>query len=244
MRRFLVLVGVALTGSLATASPAAADDFKCNGVFTGTFDNVVVPKNRACTLVASNVKGNVKALRDAYFEADGTRIGGNVQGDMALTILIHDASSVGGNVQADKTPQLFLFDSTVAGDLGVKAQDAPISGFGAVQICGMTVPGGNIQVAQSGTDILIGFAAQGCPGNTVSQGNVQVEENFSEVEFEIRDNTISKGNLQVFKNRGPVPKVVQNNTGGQNLQCKENDEPFLAAGNAGWNQREDQCAAP
>ena len=40
--------------SLAEARP----DFKCNGVFKGkTYDDVIVPRGAACTLVDSTVTG-------------------------------------------------------------------------------------------------------------------------------------------------------------------------------------------
>lgn len=241
MKRLPLLLALALTGLLAMAAPASADDFKCNGAFTGTFDNVVVPKNGACVLSGSTVKGNILALKNAYFESDGTSVGGNVQGDRALTLFVHNGSTVGGSVQGDKTAQLFLFDSTVTGD--IQAQDAINPGFGAAQVCGMTVHTGNVQVKKMGPEILIGDPlAVDCAGNTVAQGDVQVEENFTGVELVIRGNTIPNGNLQVFKNRGPAEQVVQSNTGGGNLQCKENEPPFVGSPNSGWEQTEGQCS--
>jgi hypothetical protein len=244
VKKFLLLGAMALAsaGLLATAAPAAARDFKCNGVFAGaTVGNVVVPPNGACTLAASSVKGNVSVRRGAYFEAENTRIGGNVQGSSALTVFIHGGSRIGGNVQGDKTPQLFLFDSTVVGD--IQAQDA-VSDFGHVQICGMTVVSGNIQIKKMGTDILIGEVDPlvGCAPNTVQNGDVQAEENFTDVEFVIRGNAIPNGNLQVFKNRGPSEKFVEFNTGGESLQCKENDSSFVGSPNTGWKQTEGQCS--
>jgi hypothetical protein len=237
MRKLLLVVVLAATGLLATAAPAVADDFECNGVFAGaTFDNVVVPENGACTLVGSTVRGNVKVLTNAYFEANATRVIGNVEGDRALTIFVHEGSQVGGNVQGDKTAQVFLFDSDVAGNAEAKES---IEDFGAAQVCGMSI-GGNVEVQKMGTDVLVGDPlALDCAGNTV-EGNIKVEENFTDVELTIRGNTV-RGNLEVFKNEGPSDKAVQSNTGGEKLTCKENSPPFVGSPNPGFQEYEGQC---
>ena len=54
-------------------------------------------------------------------------------------------------------------------------------------------------------------------------------------------NTVG-GNLQVFKTFGSAPKSVNNNRVRQNLQCKENDQPFTSSGNTA-GKFEDQCRA-
>ena len=45
----------------------------------------------------------------------------------------------------------------------------------------------------------------------------------------------------MFKNRGPGPKTVQGNTVRGDLQCFENDEPFLGTPNVA-RKAEGQCA--
>jgi hypothetical protein len=235
MRKFLVLLGVALSGLAATASPAMADDFRCTGAATGTFDNVVVPRNEACILTASTVTGNVKVQRNAYFEAATTSVGGNVEGSRAQTVFLHDLSIVDGSVTTQRTIQVFLFDSFVNGGVNVEGTTE------VVDVCGMTV-NGNLTVKKSGQDILLGDPlTEDCAGNTL-RSNVQVEENDVNVELVIRGNSVG-GNLQVFKNRGPADKFVDDNTGsGGALQCKENQPRFFSANNNGFASEEGQCS--
>jgi hypothetical protein len=240
MRKFIVLVGVALVALLATASSALAEDFKCEGTFTGeTFDDVTVPRGAACKLVNSTVAGDVEVLRDAYFEAGDTAIGGDVEGRRAQTIFIDTDSRVFGHVHGHGTIQVFIFNATVIRSIFV--EDAT----DVVDICGTTVFKGNVTVEDSGQDILIGSSDPGteCAGNFVRRGDVEVEDNFVFVELVIEANTIPRGDLEVLRNDGhpAAPKLVRNNSGGDDLRCKGNSEPFVATGNTGWDEISGQC---
>jgi len=108
---------------------------------------------------------------------------------------------------------VFLFDSAVGED--VQVEDTS----GTVNVCGVQVTD-DIQVEDSGRDILVGDTLGGCGGNTVGD------------------------DLEVNRNSGPVEKFVQDNTGGDELECERNEDPFTASGNTGFREIEDQCVEP
>jgi hypothetical protein len=235
--RALGLIAAAVAAVLAIASPADARDLKCNGVFKGkTYDDVTVPRGAACTLTGSTVRGDVKALKDAYFQATDTAVRGDVEGKGAQTIFIDTGSRVAGSVEAVGAIQFYVYNSTIGEDIEPERVEE------AVQICGNTVRRGNIEVRRSGFDVLIGDPlAVGCRGNVVKRGDVKVTRNFSLVEFVLRGNTIKRGDLQVTSNTGPTPKFVQGNTGGGRITCRGNTL-LTASGNTGWDRALGQCA--
>ena len=213
---------------------------KCNRTFNGvTARQVVVPRNGACILKRSTVKGSVQVLGNAYFEARKTSIRGDVEGRNALTIFIHSNSRVARQVVAKRTPQVFLFGSTVGN--GVQARDA-ISDFGHVQLCGMTILEGDVFVEVTGRDVFVGDPRAGdCPGNSVRRGNVAIQRNYTDIELIVSGNRISSGSLTVSGNSGPSEKLVQGNTGAGTLTCEGNTLPFVATANLGWQQQFGQC---
>ena len=99
-------------------------------------------------------------------------------------------------------------------------------------------------VIHSGRDILFGdpTAGSGCVGNTVRNGHsLDVEDNFTDVEFVVRGNMFEGGDLRVEDNSGASDKFVQNNTGGDELECFDNETPFTGTPN-GFTTEEGQCA--
>jgi hypothetical protein len=249
--RVLGLTAVAVAALvLAIVSPAAARDLKCDGVFKGkTYDEVTVPRGAACTLIDSTVRGNVRALKNAYFQATGTAVRGDVEGKQVQTIFIDTGSRVSGSVEADRAVQFFVFNSTVGEDI------EPERTREVVQICGNTVRKGNIEVRRTGpaknlapaqrpgTDILIGDPfTVGCRGNVVKRGDVKVARNFADIEFVIRGNLIRRGDLQVIRNTGPAAKLIESNTGGERLTCRDNVTTLSIVDNKGWEHKQGQCA--
>jgi hypothetical protein len=246
--RVLGLMVVAAAALLAIASPAAARDLKCDGVFTGkTYDDVTVPRGAACTLIDSTVRGDVRALKNAYFQATRTAVRGDVEGEAVQTIFIDTGSRVSGSVEAERAAQFFVFNSTVGEDI------EPNRTKETVQVCGNTVRKGNIEVRRSGpdkadapdqrpgTDILIGDPLTvGCRGNVVKRGDIVVARNFADIEFVLRGNTVRKGDLKVSMNTGPAPKLVEDNTGGDRFTCRRNSL-LTAASNTGWGRMLGQC---
>ena len=240
MRKLFLFPGVACVALLAMAVPAQADHkFQCEGVHTGvTVRDVKVPRDASCSLIDSTVTGNVYVSRNAFFEAGGTDIAGEVHADDALTVFLDTGTTVGRSVRIHRTAQLFVFNATVGRDLEVEKAGE------VVQVCGTTVERGDIEIERSGTDLLVGDPqAKGCAGNTVSAGDIEIERNFTDVEFVVRGNTVGD-DLEVNRNSGPVEKFVQDNTGGDELECQGNEAPFTASGNTGFTDIEGQCVEP
>jgi hypothetical protein len=244
MRVFLA-IGLAAAAMLATASTAAAyhetDDLRCNGTYTGlAVEDVTVPTNGVCVLIDSSVIGKVRVKQDAYFEASDSTVAGRIESDRATTVFVHDGSIVGRGIRAKRTQQVLAFDSTIVrGDLRIERTPQD---FGKINVCGMRVYRGDIDVERSGSDILIGDPlTAGCAGNTVKYGDIEVERNFTDVELTVRGNTVGD-DLIVTDNKGPSDKVVADNKGGDRLRCRDNRSPFSASNNTGWNRKEGQCA--
>jgi hypothetical protein len=244
MRKLFVLVGVAMMAVLTFSSSAMAHrthSTSCNGTLTGQTisGDLVVPDDGACTLVNSSVGDDVWVGKNAFFQATGSQIGDHVEGNGSQTIFIDTGSTVGGDVEANRTAQVFVFNSTINGPVEAWKSTAK------VQICGNTIDG-SVHVHRSGTDILFGDPqAADCAANTVLNGHwVRIEDNFTDVELVVRGNAIQGGDLKVNDNAGPSGKSVENNTGGDVLECYGNEQPFTASGNTGWNDLRGQCAVP
>jgi hypothetical protein len=247
--KFLGLMAACVAALLAIASPASArSEFKCDGAYKSkTYGDVVVPRGAACTLVDSKVRGNVRVLKSAYFQATNTAIAGDVEGREAQTIYM-EARSRAASVESVGAVQFFVFNSIIGEDI------EPERTREKVQICGNTVRRGNIEVRGSGpasrkslsqhpgTDILIGDPlAEGCRGNDVKRGDIKVIGNYTDIEFVIRGNRVRRGNLQVSRNTGPVPKIVDANEGGNRVSCRGNTL-IAESGNTDWSRIRGQCA--
>jgi hypothetical protein len=112
------LLAAMLLGVLALASPAAARDLTCNGVFKGkTYDDVKVPRGGACTITGARIRGDVRVLKDAYLQTRATTVRGDVEGMDAQTVFIDSGSKVGGSVEAVKTAQFYVFNSSIGEDI-------------------------------------------------------------------------------------------------------------------------------
>jgi hypothetical protein len=241
--KLFVLVGVVVTALLALASSAAAHGTTCNSTIPLTGANIsgdlVVPDNGECTIINSTVGDDVKVGKNAYFQATGSTIADDVEGNRSQTIFIEGSSTVGDEVRTSRTAQVFIFDSTINGAIGITGTTDQVN------VCGNTVDG-RIEVKHSGRDILIGDPLTvGCAGNTVlNKHRIRVEDNFVDVELVVRGNTVQGGDLEVNDNEGPAAKFVQDNKGGDELECRHNESPFTASGNTGWHETEGQCEIP
>ena len=76
----------------------------------------------------------------------------------------------------------------------------------------------------------------------VKRGDIKVARNFTDIEFVIRGNLIKRGDLQVVRNTGPVPKLIEDNTGGERLLCRDNTAPLSTVENKSWEHKLGQCA--
>ena len=222
------LLGCALAMVVAAALPSSASavDTRCTGPLTGPFDNVVVPKNAACTLTGSIVRGNVTVRRGASLLSQFNQIAGNVEGDDPRWV-----GSLGDRIGGN-------FDVTGATGPGFPFQGLSVNVF----VCGSTVENGNIAVEKSrGGTVAVGTTTPFCAGNDVG-GDIIVQENvIPPFELLFVDLNNVGGDLQVFKNRGMGFKSVVGNEVRENVQCKENDEPFLGGPNLA-QKAEDQCS--
>jgi hypothetical protein len=244
MKKALCAFAVVAVATLSMAGTATARNTNCDGTFTGaTFRNIVVPKNGTCILNASTVNGSVTVKKNAYFEANATNITGSVTSLSSQTLFTHDGTTVGRGVNAFRTTQVFLFDGTVS-DRSVNVLGTPASKAGVVNICGMNVSNGNLNVLFSGTDILVGDPLTvGCAGNKAN--NATIAGNFTDVELIVRNNTINK-ELDVSHNKGPADKFVEANVGTSarsEIECWRNSSPFTATANV-FVKKEGQCAGP
>jgi hypothetical protein len=215
------------------AAPAVADDTECVGALSGTHDNVVVPRGQDCTLSGADVKGNVNALPGSTLTAISNRIGGNVEGDAPRNIALLRSPAgpniVGGNVAIT----------------GVTGPGFPFAGLMVnVAVCDTVLAGGNISVEKSrGGTIAVGTGFPDiCGGNELGQGNILVQQNVIPLGelFFVSDNEVG-GNLQVFRNRGNGSKAVNFNIVRENLQCRQNEQPFTGSPNFA-GKTEGQCS--
>lgn len=228
-RRFLVglvvvyaaLMAALVLGPQVLAERSRAVASTCTGTVAGaTMSDVTVPEGAVCRIRDSSVQGSVTVERDAYFEASGTRISGDVRAERGLTVFLHDGTAVSGSVVVDAEPQLFLYKTTVGGTVKVTAAVAP--GFGHVQIC--ETDAGQIDVRGSGPDVLIGDPQGGCLGNRL-KANLIVAGNNTTGELVVSGNMIF-GSLVVIDNSGPSPKDVLDNTVRGTLELANNAVPF------------------
>jgi hypothetical protein len=235
------LLAVAVVAMLAIAPSASASTTSCNGTYTSaTFDNVTVPTDGSCTLIASTVNGSVLVGKRAYFEAGATNISGYTTGLFAQTIYLHDGTNAGRSVTGFITRQVLVFDSTVQNG-SLSAIGTPFSD-GQVNICGANVSG-DLNVIFSGTDILVGDPLTvDCTGNTIGD-DLNISSNKTDSELVIRGNTIND-DATVSHNKGISDKNVEGNIGGDRLSCKGNSSPFAASLNVGWNSKSGQCSGP
>jgi hypothetical protein len=249
MQKIMFVLSLSLVASVAVfvmTSAAIADDDEtpCVGALPpGTYEDVVVPEGATCTMNNAIVEGNIKALENSRLSINN--------------------SMIKGNVEVDKGDQLEVFNSTVRENILVEGGSDPAGEFSAA-VCGSTVQDGNIQIVKWRGRVNLGggnapFLCSGVaatPGNRVQGGNIRVEDSLFTgepldttgppfKELFIQNNTVEE-NVQVFKNGGEGGKVVNNNAINKGtIYCKENDEPFVGAPNAGRADPADdnQCEA-
>ena len=261
MRKLGFCIGVALMALAVSAPPALAGDTRCAGPLTGVHDNVVVPERAVCIMNGATVKGNVKALPASTLQISSSVIGGNVEGDkpeaLALSRVtpLFPPNVVGGNVTVIGAGAGFPF----------QVPGGPLVHV-SVAVCDTTLPDGNVSIEKSsGGTVAVGSPIIECGANTLKKGNIFLQQNVVSEFLVVTGNAVRKGNIflqenvvslpssvllvsdnavggngQVFKNRGPGAKSVSGNTVREDLQCKENDPPFVGGPNAA-RKAEGQC---
>lgn len=239
-----VAVLVCLAAVVLVIPPAAqADDTTCIGVISGVHDNVIVPEGASCLIEGPGtvIKGNVTAFpRSDLLIQGGVDVGGNVTGLADSRVRINH-TEVGGDVVGDKTNYLELnfTGNIVHGNIHVSGRgrvpDAEAD-LGVV-ICGAVLPNGNIEVEKMTVTFGI-FVDNGfCSALLfVNNGSVKVEDNhvLPGARMSVGEAQLANGNLHVFKNTGPGLKEVNNNNVSKgDIQCYENDPPFVGGPNIG-----------
>jgi hypothetical protein len=241
MRKLLVL-GSVLCGVLVMASPAAAQkpSVTCTGIMVDiAARDVNVPDGAACTLVDSSVRNDVRVREDSYFQATNTDIGGDIRSRDSQTVFVEAGSGVGGIIETRNTAQVFVFGSFIGDEIDV---------YGAsdqTHICGNRVRW-DIEVTASRHDILVGDPlAVDCAGNRVLRGDIEIERNTTDVELVVAGNRVVRGDLEVLNNdivAGSESDIeIRDNRGGDELECRGNDTPFLVSGNINFDDVEGQC---
>jgi hypothetical protein len=267
MKRALLATAAAAVVMLVPASPALADDTRCVGFLPpATYDNIVVPEGQFCFPV---VRGNAKSLERSRFFSVNNVIRGNLEADKSERVFftgnttttsdVAGNRTVGGNVHVKELRgnpgesfNIGICNLAVGGDLIVEdARGARVEIGSKLPNCaqGNDVEG-NLQVFKnrlSSQQVAGRFFDDMSVFNNRVGGEVQVFENVSPTPNNpqnVERNRV-EGNMQVFKNQGPeADKRVVNNTIGENLQCKENDEPFVGQPNIVGGNAEDQCGRP
>jgi hypothetical protein len=221
------------------ASPAAAakSSVTCTGIMTDiSARDVNVPAGAACTLVDSAVRNDVRVRENSYFQATNTDIGGDVKSRDSQTVFVEAGSGVGGTIETRNTAQVFVFGSFIGDEIDV---------YGAsdvTNICGNRVRW-DIEVTASEQDVLVGDPqAVDCAGNRVLRGDIEIEHNDTDVEMIVAGNRVVRGEIEVLNNKGTSEKRVSDNRGGDEIDCRNNTNPFAASNNTDFDTARGQCA--
>jgi hypothetical protein len=234
-RATVLALAMVLAASLLAAvlaKPAWAEATVCTGVLTGVHENVVVPEGAVCTLSGAHVTGDVRVREEGTLLSEGATIDGSVLGPNVRQVDLRFETQVGGDVLIKGanpgTRNGFDINARVGGDALLEKNQ------GNVFVDGAFVEG-NLEVSKNISDRFLHVEF-----NTVG-GNIKVEKNViqSPSFMSVLGNQVT-GNLQVLKNTGTGSKQVVNNTVSENLQCFDNDPPFVGGPNVA-QQAEGQC---
>ena len=249
MLRKLLAVLACLAVVLIIPPAAQADDTTCGVIAAGTHDNVIVPEGAFCLIQGPGtvIKGNVTAFpRSSLLIQGGVEVHGNVIGLADSLVRLHAGlpieNIVRGNVLGDKVDGLELqfVGNVVHGDIHVTGRGVvPLTEADiGVHVCGARLLNGSIEVEKMTISRFIRLDNGYCSApNFLDKGGIKVVENHVPPGVEglwIGQAQIASGNLQVFKNTGGGPKtVVGNNVATGEIQCYENDPPFVGGPNMG-----------
>jgi hypothetical protein len=222
---------LAAVGALLAASPAQADDRRCDALIgpETVRGDVVVPDGEVCELAGTRVLGSVRVGTGAALFAQDIDLSGNldVRGDADVSL---DTSEIAGNVKATRAgTAVFAQGLTVAGTLDAHGadildlRDSVVEGNFYVRdtregslFCGNRL-NGNSEFTGNAGQLTIGAGDGFCDGNRLD------------------------GNVKVEGNRG-FTEIGDNDIGG-NLTCFGNDPGPVGGGNRVEGNREGQCAA-
>jgi len=196
IKRLFLSIATSMTALLAGTNSAMAAVTRCNGPFLdpGTYDAVLVPKGKECSVVGDvTVEGNVILQEGASLivQGSGFTVNGNLQGTGVSKVTIQRSPTeatitIHGNVSITGATEVDLFEVIIGGNLKISGSN-----------------GGPIIVL-----------------NSQVAGNALFQKNTTDTAFGIIGNTIV-GNLMCNGN-DPAPVVMNSTVSGQmNGQCSQ-----------------------
>jgi hypothetical protein len=222
---------LAAAGALLAASPAQADDRRCDGLVGPETvpGGVVVPDGQVCELAGTRVLGSVRVGTGAALFAEGIDLHGNldVRGDADVSL---DRGEIAGSLKATRAgTAVFAQRLAVAGTLEAHGADILDLRDSLVE--------GNFYVRDTQEGSL--FCGNSLNGNGAFTGNLGqltlgAGDGFC-------DGNRLDGSLKVAGNRG-FTEIGGNEVGGD-LTCSGNDPAPVGGGNRVEGNREGQCAA-
>ncbi len=234
MRRRLSCSAAALGALTILALPAAASaqgpsNLQCNGAYTGTYANVVVPPNDSCTLTDSTVFGTATVAPGATLDlapSTAARVGGNVLVGPNATLTQESGWTVGGTTAANGAAFLDISGGTTHDVLANRTQD--------VYVYGATVDGSVVaNQTQSFGEVALNTIIT---GDVVANGAPASSQGFYIEEQEVG------GSVYVTNNQSATNVFL--NTIDHNLVCTANHPPpsDFGYGNYVKGREVGQCA--
>jgi hypothetical protein len=197
IKRLFLSIAISVAALIAGTNSVTAAVTRCNGPFLdpGTYDAVLVPKGKECSVVGDvTVEGNVILQEGASLivQGSGFTVNGNLQGNGVSKVTIQ-RSPTGATI-------------TIHGNVSITGATGEVDLF-------EVIIGGNLKISGSnGGPILV--------QNSQVSGNALFQKNTTDTAFGIIGNTIV-GNL-VCNGNDPAPVVMNSTTSGQmNGQCSQ-----------------------
>jgi hypothetical protein len=222
-RHFAVLVKLltcaALISVVAAAPASAAKVNKCKGDLSlGTYDSMVVPKGKTCSMSGTTVTGNLTVERGATLNGGFVTIGGSLIAQGATNVRMTGFSVAGDVSIQGGGGNLVISESTVQGVVDISG----VNGF--IALINNDDSAGALGRVRVLNNVLQPLDATSTVGLNISSNHVAT------------DATVSG-------NKGSVEKNVQGNTIAGTLSCIGNEPPFLGTFNTAA-AFEGQCQGP
>ena len=204
MRRLYWAIVASVIGAALTGTPASAQNKVCNtALTTGSFTNIIVPSNAACTLGGIQVTGNVTVGSGATL-IDKAFVAGSIAATGANSIQIK-GGFVGKNIAlSGTTAAVTIASSTITGNITIA-----LTTGGMISIDDNGV-GGNVFLNTNSVG-LISIDGNSVNGYVFLNANTTTGPAPNDV---LTNNTIG-GNLRCTGNRpAPVEGTPKNTVGG------------------------------
>ncbi len=137
LRRLSALVALTVTGSLAAAPAAFAEDVECRGTLPPqVVGNVIVPDDAVCSLSGNVIEGSITVKSRATLDATGIESTGGVHAESPLNVLLRN-SRVGNNVSIRKAGEptfrrpadsrVEITGNSITGDVALQESESTIN---------------------------------------------------------------------------------------------------------------------